>query len=76
VSGELPSRGSILIVDDVITRGTMLLAALSRLHDSFPHATIRAFAMVRTMSGLEVAHPVDMCRGRIEGSSTWGWRRP
>jgi hypothetical protein len=75
VSGELVTHGSILIVDDVITRGTMLLASISRLKDTYPNVDVRAFALIRTMSGEEVSHPVKFCRGTISIGTEFGTRR-
>lgn len=37
------------LVDDVLTRGATIVAAAAVLRAAFPNATIRAFAMVRTM---------------------------
>ena len=48
----LPKR--ITVVDDIITRGATLLAAYSHLQAAFPEASIRAFALVRTMSNVEL----------------------
>jgi hypothetical protein len=60
----------ILLVDDVVTRGRTLLAAASRVHEAFPRAQIRAFALVRTMGLVAgVAQLLDPCRGEIQ------WRR-
>jgi predicted amidophosphoribosyltransferase len=56
----------IVLVDDVVTKGRTLLAAASRVREAFPHAQIRAFALVRTMglvSGIE--RLIDPCRGEI-----------
>jgi len=39
----------IVLIDDVITKGRTLLAAAAKLHDAFPHADVRAFAMVRSL---------------------------
>src|SRR6266487_4662084 len=33
----------ILVVDDVVTKGAMLLACVSLLQDAFPNATVRGF---------------------------------
>jgi hypothetical protein len=38
----------LLLVDDVITRGRTLLAAAARLRSVYPHADVRALALVRT----------------------------
>jgi hypothetical protein len=48
----------ITLVDDVITKGSTLLAGASRLAEAFPDATIQAFALVRTLN------PADSPRGR------------
>src|SRR5882762_7280057 len=39
----------IVLIDDVITKGRTLVAAAMRIHEAFPKADIRAFALVRTM---------------------------
>ena len=38
----------IVLIDDVITKGRTLLAAAARMQAQFPHADIRAFALIRT----------------------------
>lgn len=40
---------SIVLIDDVVSKGRSLLAAASRVHEAFPRAQIRVFALVRTM---------------------------
>jgi hypothetical protein len=65
VSKELGSPSSILVVDDVVTSGSMLLACVSKLQESYPDSQIRAFALLRTMSGVEVESLVSMCVGTI-----------
>jgi hypothetical protein len=52
--GILVPPMSITVVDDVITRGSTFLAMYQRLAQAFPQAEIRCFAVVRTMSGVEV----------------------
>lgn len=57
---------SILLVDDVVTSGTMLLASLSRLQAAYPQASVAAFALVRTMSGAEVDAFLSPCVGTVQ----------
>lgn len=58
------------LVDDVITRGRTLLAAAGMLHEAFPGAEIRAFALVRTLGRGETLHRVlDPCEGEVR----WAW---
>lgn len=76
VNPELAAPRSIVVVDDVVTRGTMFLAAVGRLQDFYPQARIRAFGMVRTMSGVEVTQLIDICRGSIYRHNDWGTRSP
>lgn len=65
VESELSTPQEILIVDDVITSGSMLLACASQLRRTFPQTTIRAFALIRTMSGMEIEKLVDPCVGMV-----------
>jgi hypothetical protein len=56
----------IVLIDDVVTRGRTLLAAASRVHEAFPAAQIRAFALIRTMGLITgVQQLLDPCRGEI-----------
>lgn len=50
IEGRLPAPEEIVLVDDVVTREATLLAAASRLHESFPEARIRSFSVIRTVS--------------------------
>ena len=57
---------SVVLIDDVITKGRTLLAAAARVREAFPRTQIRAFALLRTMgmtTGVE--HLLDPCRGEI-----------
>jgi phosphoribosylpyrophosphate synthetase len=56
------------LVDDVVTRGRTLLAAAARLHEAFPVAEIRAFALLRTLAQHE-----ELCRllEPYEGEVRW-----
>jgi predicted amidophosphoribosyltransferase len=57
---------SIVLVDDIVTKGRTLLAAAARIQDALPRARIKAFALMRTR-GLEcdVATLLEPCRGEI-----------
>jgi predicted amidophosphoribosyltransferase len=57
---------SLVLIDDVVTKGRTLLAAAARAREAFPEAQIRAFALLRTMGlvpGIE--HVLDPCTGEI-----------
>jgi predicted amidophosphoribosyltransferase len=57
---------SIVLIDDVVTKGRTLLAAATRVHEAFPCAQIRAFALVRTMGFVSgVQQLLDPCKGEI-----------
>lgn len=57
---------SVVLIDDVITKGRTLLAAAARVREVFPHAQIRAFALLRTQGFTAgVDHLLDPCRGEI-----------
>jgi len=71
----LPTR--LVLVDDVITKGRTILAAAIRLHEAFPNADIRAFALVRTkglVSG--VADALDPCQGIVRWAGGDARREP
>lgn len=50
VQGNLTSSTEIVVVDDIITRGSTICGAANRLIEAFPDARIRAFAAMRTIS--------------------------
>jgi hypothetical protein len=75
-SGVLTSPNSLTIVDDVITRGSTFLALFQRLREAFPEAEIRCFAIVRTMSGVEVDRIMSPVEGIISFSGTHLFRQP
>jgi hypothetical protein len=57
---------SVVLIDDVITKGRTLLAAAARVRETFPHTQIRAFALLRTMGMVAgVEYLLDPCRGEI-----------
>ena len=50
VRNPLEEPASVLLVDDIVTRGSTLLAGASRIHHLYPECEIRAFAAMRTMT--------------------------
>jgi hypothetical protein len=58
----------IVLVDDVITKGRTLFAAAARLRCAFPHADIRAVALVRTTGFLS---RLDRVLAPCEGVVQW-----
>lgn len=67
----------ILLVDDVITRGRTLLAAAARLQVRFPHADIRAFALIRTLGFVpRVDQLVETCHGVVRWAGGDARREP
>jgi predicted amidophosphoribosyltransferase len=57
---------TVVLVDDVITRGRTLLAAASRVREALPGTNVRAFALVRTMGQIAgVPALLDPCTGEI-----------
>lgn len=71
-----PAPTHIVLIDDVVTRGTTLLAAASRIAEAYPDAEVRAFASVRTMSQQEITDTKDPCVGSIEPRGKWSSRDP
>ena len=49
----------LVLVDDVVTRGTTLTSAAFRLRAAFPHVTISSFAVARVDSTGEARRPPD-----------------
>jgi pyrimidine operon attenuation protein/uracil phosphoribosyltransferase len=57
---------SVVLIDDVVTRGRTLLAAAARAREAFPDAQIRTFALLRTMGFLtDIPRLLEPCRGEI-----------
>lgn len=67
----------IVVVDDVVTTGATLLAAVSRISEAFPHADVRAFALARAISDGDIQATHLPTRGvirlRVDGKT---WRDP
>jgi len=56
----------IVLIDDVITKGRTLLAAAARMQAAFPHADIRAFALIRTVGFRQrVDSLIEPCHGVV-----------
>lgn len=67
----------ITVVDDFITKGATLLAAVSRVKAAFPGADVRAFALVRTMGFVSDIEAIDTpCRGQIRFDGSKVDRQP
>jgi hypothetical protein len=68
----------ILVIDDIVTRGSTLLGAVNKLADAFPKARIRAFAFMRTITkSSEFEGIVKPCIGKITlREDGWPLRRP
>jgi predicted amidophosphoribosyltransferase len=74
-SRKAPPR--IVLIDDVITRGRTILAAAARLHEAFPNADIRAFALVRTVDPLsQFTHFLEPCQGVVKWARGDARREP
>jgi hypothetical protein len=66
----------ILLVDDVVTRGSTFLGLVPRLQESFPVADILCFALVRTMSRTEIDSMADPVSGHITFDGVTPHREP
>jgi hypothetical protein len=77
VRPSLAAPERIVVVDDFVTRGAMLVASASKLQQAYPAADIRGFALVRSISGSDIDRVQDPCEGFIELSPDGQtWRRP
>ncbi len=63
-SAGLPA--SIVLVDDVVTKGRTLLAAAVSLHAVSPATRVRGFALLRTMGFEAIDQLLAPCRGIID----------
>ena len=67
----------VLLIDDVVTKGRTLMAAALRLRSAFPHAQVRAFALVRTLGFVPgIRELLDPCQGEICWNGTDTDRQP
>jgi len=73
----LSEHEEILLIDDIVTRGTTLFAAVNKLAKDFPKAHILAFAAMRTISPPFVFKAIyDPCIGTITINGNDTFRRP
>lgn len=61
-------RPELCLVDDVVTKGSTLIAAASRLQEVYPEARIVAFALIRTMGFVD---DIDRIIEPTTGLITW-----
>jgi predicted amidophosphoribosyltransferase len=76
---ECPPRpfDSVVLVDDVVTKGRTLLAAAARVREVLPGVQIRAFALLRTMGFISgVEQLLNPCRGEIRWTAGDAQRIP
>lgn len=71
---DLTAGSVITVVDDVVTRGATMLAAVARLREVCPEATVRGFALIRTMSTEAITQLKAPCTGVIR-RVPWGTQR-
>lgn len=77
VERPLPAVHKILLVDDVITKGRTLLAAALRMQEQFPHADIRAFALIRTLGFMRrLDQLTETCHGVVRWAGGDARREP
>ena len=74
---SVPPPATILLVDDIVTKGATLLGSAWRLHETFPVARLTAFAAMRTL-GLQpdIEALVAPCTGVIRRAGSDADRRP
>lgn len=74
---SIPLPPAILLVDDIVTKGSTLLGSASRLGEAFPAASLAAFAAMRTL-GLQpdIEELVAPCIGIISAAGNDADRRP
>jgi len=74
---HFPPQATVLLVDDVITRGATMLGAAWRLQKSFPTVTIKGFATALTRGSAEdIDNVVEPHVGRIWYDGAWLRRDP
>ena len=77
IDAQVPSVDHVVLIDDVVTKGRTLLAAAMRVQEAFPHANIRAFALLRTMGLVHgVTQLLEPCAGEIRWKAGDAHRTP
>jgi len=66
----------ITVVDDVITRGATMLAAVAALQSVYPGASVRGFALIRTMSDVALQSVTEPVEGSVVLRGDETIRRP
>lgn len=70
-------RLTLCLVDDVVTKGATLLAAASRLQETYPQAKVTAFALVRTLGFVDdIERIVEPATGTITFRGDEAFREP
>ena len=73
----VPPPKEIVLVDDIITRGSTMLGCASRIKEIFPDIPIKGFAVLRTMSNPDEFKKIeDPCTGTITLVGDETIRRP
>ena len=73
----MTDRRSLCLVDDVITKGATLLAAATRLQQTYPQAKVTAFALVRTLGFVEdIDQIVEPAVGSVTFRGDEAFREP
>ena len=73
VEQTVTELNEVILIDDVITRGSTLIAAANKLIDSFPKIKIESFAAIRTISNpLEFRNWFNPVEGTITFRSGLG----
>lgn len=71
----LPECERLVVVDDVITQGATMIAAVSRLVDAYPNLSVSGFAFVRTMSFDRIRSVVEPARCNVTLYPSGGTKR-
>lgn len=69
-------QARLLLVDDVVTRGATFLACTSRIREAYPANAVGAFAIIRTMSEIEVKDMTAPVTGKITMQRNGPHREP